>query len=104
MSDTVNGEPQPPEEPRTLRDWLWRLKRHERRIFVCRKAGDRWVNVALADLPPDEWATHVARWLTDGSIPVRVRDSEDLSPDRTVCGADDDDDPGPDTEELPPVW
>lgn len=68
----------PPEEPKTLTEWLWRLKRYEKGIFVRELVGEKWMNMALADLPPDRWAFHVARWLEQGVLPVRIREPEEI--------------------------
>lgn len=72
-----NGN-RPPEEPKTLEEWLWRLKRYDKGIFVREQLAGKFQNVALADLPPDRWAFHVARWLEQGMLPVRVREPEEI--------------------------
>jgi hypothetical protein len=68
----------PPDEPQNLTEWLWRLKRYERGIFVREKVDGRWGNVALKDLTPERWAHHVARWLEKGALPCRIREQEEM--------------------------
>lgn len=68
------------DNPQTLQEWLERLHRHQAGIFVREKGSDgRFGPVALADLPSDLWAKHVARWLEDGAIPVRVRTPDEVA-------------------------
>jgi hypothetical protein len=72
----------PPDEPTNLFEWLWRLKRYEKGIFVRQKVeegGDfTWVNLNLAELDPKTWAEYVARWLEEGRLPVRVKEPEEI--------------------------
>lgn len=68
----------PPEEPATLEEWLWRIREYDRTIFVREKISGHWRTVALASVSPRCWAAHVAQWLKDGVLPVRVRTSEEL--------------------------
>lgn len=63
----------PPDEPTTLEDWLWYTIHHQDRIFVREQDKDgKWDSIALSKITPEKWAKHVARWLEDGHLPVRV--------------------------------
>jgi hypothetical protein len=68
------------DEPRNLTEWLWRLKRYDRGIYVSEQVDGRWGNIALADLTPERWAHHVARWLEEGALPCRIREPEEMKP------------------------
>lgn len=82
----------PPESPTSLAEWLWYVRRYEHGIYVrVQRADGRWGNASLAELSPEEWGKHVARWLDEGGLPCRVleegeRPSEKLtdSPRETV--------------------
>jgi hypothetical protein len=78
--DTVEPPVRLSDEPRNLWEWLWRLKRYERGIYVREQVDGRWGNVALSDLTPERWAYYVARWLEDGVLPCRVREPEEMQP------------------------
>ena len=71
-------EPRPSDEPSTLKDWLWRLKRYEHGIFVREQIDGKSVTIALAHLRPEQWAHHVARWLEEGILPTRIREPEEM--------------------------
>jgi hypothetical protein len=62
----------------TLTEWFLRLKRYEREIYVREQVDGRWGNVALADLTPERWAHHVARWLAKGALPCRISEPEEM--------------------------
>jgi hypothetical protein len=66
------SDDRPPEPPTGLTKWLRYVKLYERDIFVRAQVDGKWTNVALADLPPEEWADNVARWLYEGRLPVRM--------------------------------
>jgi hypothetical protein len=65
------------EEVLSLKDLLLRIRKDEQRIFVRAQISGHWQSVALANLPDELWAEHVARFialrLLDGSVPVRVK-------------------------------
>lgn len=69
----------PPDEPKTVVEWLWYVKRYDKGIFVREQVKSKWRNVALADLPPDRWAFHVARWLNENALPCRVKEPEEMA-------------------------
>lgn len=81
--DTVEPLVRLSDEPMNLTEWLWRLKRYERGIYVREQVDGRWGNVALADLTPERWAHHVARWLEEGLLPCRIREPEEMQPN--IC-------------------
>ena len=62
----------PPEEPANLYEWLWRLKTYESSIYVRVQVDGHWKPIALADCNPEQWAVHMATWLQEGAVPVRV--------------------------------
>jgi len=69
----------PPDEPTTLEEWLWRLKQHENQIFVRAQDKDgKWGALNLNEITPKEWGEFVAKWLTEGHLPVRVRTDEEI--------------------------
>ena len=71
----MSNPPEPPEDPTNIEEWLWRLRRYEKDIYVRDKTPDGSFDaIALSELPPERWAFHVAKWLTDGAIPVRVKE------------------------------
>jgi len=51
----------PPENPLTLRDWLWRLLHHQDLIFVRQQNG----TVCFRDLSPKDQATYIHNWLLE---------------------------------------
>ena len=57
----------PPENPLTLRDWLWHLLHHQDQVFV------RYRNESLAfsQLPPKEQATCIDNWLQGAPVGVQ---------------------------------
>ena len=61
------------DNPKNLREWLLRLKKHESRIFAREKVGEKWDAVPLTELSPEKWAEYVSRWIEEGSLPVYVR-------------------------------
>jgi hypothetical protein len=71
-------EVRPPEEPQSLAEWLWRLKRYESGIYVRVKAPDGFLTISLADLSPKEWGEKVAGFLETGALPVRVKEPEEM--------------------------
>ena len=73
------GNELPPEEPKTLADWLWRLKEYENGIFVRVKRDGKLDAVSLRNVSPREWGEHVARFLEKGMVPVRVRGPEEAT-------------------------
>lgn len=80
MKDEGTGEERPPDEPSNLMEWLWRVKHYEKSILVRTEGrSGRWEAVALAMLPPREWAEHVARWMEEGQLPARIREPEEMS-------------------------
>jgi hypothetical protein len=55
------------------------VRRYEAGIFVREQGpGGKWGNAALRDLSPERWAYHVARWLEEGILPVRIRESDEI--------------------------
>lgn len=53
-------EVRPPDEPQSLAEWLWRLKRYESGIYVRVQKDGRWGNASLAELDPKTWGEKVA--------------------------------------------
>ena len=69
----------PPDPPTNLEEWLWYVRRYEDGIYVREQGADgKWGNAKLADLAPERWGQHVARWLNDGVIPCRIKEPEEL--------------------------
>ena len=65
----------PPDEPKTVVEWLWYVKRYEKVILVRGQVGDKIEPVALADLPPDRWAYWMFRWMLDyPAVPARLKE------------------------------
>lgn len=62
----------PPDNPTTLKDWLWRVKQYERDIFVREQIGGKWCCVAISELSPERWAYWVATWLEEDRVPTRI--------------------------------
>ena len=77
MKDTTR----PPDNPQSLEDWLWYVRRYEDGIFVREQIDGTWQSVALSALPPERWAYHVARWMDRCMVPCRVRDTEEIAED-----------------------
>jgi len=73
MTDTNR----PPDNPQSLEDWLWYVRRYETTIFVREQIDGKWQSPALSTLPPERWAYHVARWMDRGMVPCRVREAEE---------------------------
>jgi hypothetical protein len=71
----IEGQEEAPDDPENLFEWLWRLKRHEDRIFVrAQDSEGKWGNASLATLGPKKWAEYVSGWLEKGSLPVYIRE------------------------------
>lgn len=79
----MNQEQRPPDNPTNLFEWLWRLKHYEDGIFIRHQVNGKWDSVSLSSLDSKSWAKRVAEWLEDGSLPVRVREEEELSHEPT---------------------
>jgi hypothetical protein len=63
----------PPDQPQTLAEWLWYTRHHQDRIFVREKNKDgKWDSLSLSEITPEQWGKHVAKWLEEGRLPVRV--------------------------------
>lgn len=61
-------EKQPPDDPKTLADFLWRMEVNADAIFVREQAdcGDRtspYTAMALSELTPERRAYHMARFV-----------------------------------------
>lgn len=67
-----------PENPETLEEFLWYIKRYEHGIFFRRKVNDKWCNLSLAELDPKDWAKTIVKFITEGSLPVRVREDSEI--------------------------
>jgi hypothetical protein len=67
----------PPSAPTSLAEWLWYVKQYEGAIFVREQIDGHWESPALASLSPERWAHHVARWLEEGSLPVRILEEDE---------------------------
>ena len=68
----MKDERRPPNEPANLAEWLWYVKRYEDGIFVREFIEGCWENLPLSALSPERWARHVAEWLDEGHLPVRI--------------------------------
>jgi hypothetical protein len=69
----------PPDRPETLAEWLWYTRYHQDRIFVREQDKDgKFGSMALSTITPEQWGKHVARWLNEGHIPVRVLTEEEV--------------------------
>jgi hypothetical protein len=69
---------QPPDEPATLEEWLWYVRYHQDRIFVREMNVDgKWDSLSLSEITPEQWGKHVARWLDNNHIPVRLLTDEE---------------------------
>ena len=64
------------DDPTTLAEWLYRLRVYEDTFYVRALRDGKWTNAKLSELPPEQWAEHVAKWLEDGFVPVRLRGEE----------------------------
>lgn len=67
----------PPENPDTLADWLWYVKRYEQGIFVRETIDgkrDAYRLSYIAQKSSKLWAKHVARMLEKNIVPARVRE------------------------------
>lgn len=81
---TPDGGEVPPDKPQSLAEWLWRVVRYQRGIFVRELIGGHWYNVPLSALSPKRWAAHVAEWLERGHLPVRLLEERE----RETCPDD----------------
>lgn len=50
---------EPPEQPKTLKELLWKIKFHEDDIFVRHNSK----TLPLSNLNPEAWANEVSNWL-----------------------------------------
>jgi hypothetical protein len=66
-------------EPTNLAEWLLYVRTYENSIYVRHQdAGGKWINAKLSAIPLKDWSEHVARWLKDGILPVRILSDEEV--------------------------
>lgn len=69
----------PPDQPANFEELLWYIRRYEDGIFVREQIDGKWDSVALSALSPKRWAYYLDQWLTDGHIPVRVKEDSEMA-------------------------
>lgn len=75
------------DNPKTLTEWLIRLKKYEADIFIREMKDGRWGSVALSELSPEKWGEYVGRWLEENRLPVRI--IREAQPECTSKNAED---------------
>jgi hypothetical protein len=70
----------PPEPPDTLAEFLWYCMEYQNEIFVREKDEEgRWGAFSLAQITPEQFGIHVARWIEEGRVPVRVKRESEMN-------------------------
>ena len=83
LPDSIESKPVPEEAqadqiPQTLEQWLVRLKEYESQIYVrLQDKTGKWTTKSLDQLTPQQWGEHVHGWMTEGTIPVVLREPMD---------------------------